>query len=133
MKKSFTKLERLEVYNKYDGRCAYCGEEINLKDMQIDHIICKRNFISNIKNNKQPYFLKHLTEEDLNHNDNLNPSCRVCNKRKDAFTLDGFREQVENQILYLNKYSSTYRTAKKYNLLEEKQRKIVFYFENYLQ
>lgn len=34
----FSKKQRLEVYNKFGGRCAYCGHKIEYKDMQIDHI-----------------------------------------------------------------------------------------------
>ena len=32
------KIDREEVYNKCDGHCAYCGNEITIKQMQIDHI-----------------------------------------------------------------------------------------------
>lgn len=34
---------RQSVYEKYEGHCAYCGEHIDYKDMQIDHINAKRN------------------------------------------------------------------------------------------
>ncbi len=37
-----TKQIREQVYQKYNGRCAYCGHEIAIKDMQVDHIIPKR-------------------------------------------------------------------------------------------
>lgn len=37
-KKILTKQERMEIYNKYGGHCAYCGKEIEYKDMQVDHI-----------------------------------------------------------------------------------------------
>lgn len=29
---------REQIYHKYDGRCAYCGREIEYKDMQVDHL-----------------------------------------------------------------------------------------------
>jgi len=41
---SFLKQKRIEIYSKYNGRCAYCGEEIQLKDMQVDHIIPKMSY-----------------------------------------------------------------------------------------
>ena len=36
---------RHAVYAKYNGHCAYCGCEIDYKDMQIDHIKpkCRNN------------------------------------------------------------------------------------------
>ena len=39
-----TKDKRITVYDKYDGHCAYCGREIGLQDMQIDHIKPKRTW-----------------------------------------------------------------------------------------
>lgn len=136
---NFTKQQRLDIYNKYDGKCAYCGHDIEqLKDMQIDHIIPKRNFNDYMNNGEEykkmkiPYFLLHLTKDDLNHFDNLNPSCRVCNKKKDAYSLENFRQLLEDQINQLNKYSSQYRIAKRYGFVEEKPHKIKFYFEKYL-
>ncbi len=32
------KIDRQQVYDKCDGHCAYCGVEITLKQMQVDHI-----------------------------------------------------------------------------------------------
>lgn len=29
---------RKQIYDKYQGHCAYCGCELEYKDMQIDHI-----------------------------------------------------------------------------------------------
>ena len=34
-----TKVERQQAYEKYGGHCAYCGKEIEIKDMQVDHMI----------------------------------------------------------------------------------------------
>lgn len=33
-RKNFTKAERELVYQKYDKHCAYCGKELEYKDMQ---------------------------------------------------------------------------------------------------
>ena len=33
------KEQRLQVYNKYNGHCAYCGNEIEYSEMQVDHIL----------------------------------------------------------------------------------------------
>ncbi len=30
------KIDRKSVYEKFDGRCAYCGREITIKQMQVD-------------------------------------------------------------------------------------------------
>lgn len=123
-------INRKDVYNKYNGRCGYCGSEINIKDMQVDHIIPKRNYLSHIKSKFNiPPFLSHLTEHDMDHIDNLMPSCRVCNNWKKTFHLELFRSEIKEQIKRLHDYSANYRLAKKYGLVEETNKDIIFYFE----
>lgn len=64
---------RMQVYNKYNNRCAYCGRLLEYKDMQVDHIRSK----------------KHGGTDDLS---NLNPSCRTCNHYKRALSLETYRK-----------------------------------------
>lgn len=126
----FTKEQRIQVHGKFGGKCAYCGNDIELRRMQIDHVIPVWNFMVHIKNNwKVPDFLKHLTENDVNHIDNLFPSCPVCNGWKKTFYLELFRHEIEEQIKRLNEYSANFRIAKRYGLVQETPKKVVFYFE----
>lgn len=37
----YEKEDRLKIYRKYDGHCAYCGKSIEYKDMQVDHLVPK--------------------------------------------------------------------------------------------
>jgi hypothetical protein len=69
------------VYQKYDGHCAYCGRKLVMKDMQVDHIVSRYN----------------AGTDDL---DNLNPSCRMCNFRKQTYTIEQFREEIQDQANY---------------------------------
>lgn len=118
------------VYNKCKGHCAYCGENIEYKQMQVDHIIPQAEYMWFIKNqHKIPEYLKHLTEVDVDHIDNLLPACRVCNKWKNTFGIEMFRQEVFEQVKRCNDYSSNYRMAKRYGLIEETIKPIVFYFE----
>lgn len=128
---TFSKEQRIKIYSKYNGKCAYCGCDILLNNMQIDHVIPQRNFEWHIKNRhfKVPDFLKHLTIDDLNNEDNLLPSCRVCNGWKSTSDLELFRSELEVQTKRLNERSSNYRIAKKYGLIEEINNPIIFYFE----
>ena len=38
-RKKLTKAERQAVYDKMEGHCAYCGCEISLQTMRVDHIV----------------------------------------------------------------------------------------------
>lgn len=126
----FTKKQRVEIYNKYGGRCGYCGEKIKYKDMQVDHIIPQRNFVWHIRNKKWiPEFLQHLTVTECDHIDNGMPSCRVCNKMKNSYPLMQFREELEMQVERARKTSVNYRMALKYKQIKEIQQPILFYFE----
>ena len=124
------KIDRTKVYEKCGGHCGYCGVEIKIKEMQVDHIIPSSFYFHHIKNkHRVPSFLSHLTESDVNHIDNLLPTCRVCNKWKSAHDLELFRKELSEQVKRLNDYSSNYRIAKKYGQIVETPNPIVFYFE----
>ena len=38
-RRKLTAAERQQIYEKFGGRCAYCGCEITIKDMQADHVV----------------------------------------------------------------------------------------------
>jgi len=124
------KPNRQKVHEKYNGHCAYCGIVIAIKDMQVDHLIPQRNYVWQLKNNfKIPPFLMHLTFSDVNHIDNLMPTCRSCNGFKSTFDLDLFRSEVSEQINRLRRSKPTFRLAERFGLIECRPKEIVFYFE----
>lgn len=110
-RQTISKKTREIVYNKYNGHCAYCGCELEYKDMQVDHFAPVHVFGDNIRI------------------DNLMPSCRMCNFYKNSLTISKFRQELskltsrlENQFIY--------RLAKKYKMITEEEIKdIKFYFE----
>ena len=116
------KINRQEVYDKCGGRCGYCGCEITMKEFQVDHIISQFHY-------KLKIHKKYTSNEDMNHIDNLLPTCRVCNKWKSSHSLEQFRIEIGEQIKRLNEYNPNYRFAKKYGLVCETPHDIIFYFE----
>jgi 5-methylcytosine-specific restriction endonuclease McrA len=69
--------KREEIYNKYNGLCAYCGKPLE-SDWQIDHIIPQR-YKDYIDNNK------------IYNNENLIPCQKLINHYKRALSLEDFR------------------------------------------
>lgn len=123
------KTKRARVLAKCNGRCAYCGEVLN-NPFQVDHIIPKKNFAAHIIGRvKVPAFLLHLTVTDVNHIDNLFPSCYSCNSYKDSMDIETFRNELGQLIARLNKYSTQYKIAKRFGMIEETAKPVVFYFE----
>jgi len=110
------KADRLKVYNKYDGHCAYCGREIEYKDMQRDHLF--------------PQFLSEL-QSGLNndHIDNLMPACRPCNTAKGGMRLEMWRDELALQVKRLRK-NAQFDRALRFGQIEITESPIRFYFEN---
>ncbi len=125
------KPNRNVIHQKYNGHCAYCGVSIDIKAMQVDHIIPQRNYEWHLRNEHQiPPFLSHLSLNDINHIDNLMPACRSCNGFKSTFHLELFRSEVQEQVKRLRQYKPTFNLAERYGLIECKVKAVVFYFES---
>lgn len=118
MAKTISKKTRLEVYQKYDGHCAYCGKKIDYKDMQLDHLIPR-----------QRERFKKYTEEEIECFENYMPSCRRCNHYKRAHSLEVFRQMIEEIPKKLFRDNYIYKVGLDYGIVEPHERKIKFYFE----
>lgn len=125
------KINRKQIFDKFDGHCAYCGELLIPKTLHVDHVISQSNFIWHIKNkHKIPEFLNHLTENDVNHIDNLFPACGVCNRWKSVYDLEQFRKEIFMQTERLSNTSASFRMAKRYDLIRYTFKGVEFYFES---
>ena len=94
-RRKLTKDERMAVYEKTNGHCAYCGCELEYKDMQVDHVIP----------------INGWSEQGEDTMDNMLPACRSCNHYKSRSTLEGFRKMVENMLkLFLCVIASPIKT-----------------------
>ena len=119
-RKSLTKKEREVVYEKCNHRCAYCGCEIDYKDMQVDHI--KSVYVNADLNN-------NMTLDEANESENLLPACRQCNFYKSTFTIETFRKRLKSTMLENLKKEFNYRLALKYGLITENDIEVQFYYE----
>lgn len=117
-RKSISKKVREQVFNKYGGRCAYCGVDLDPKNWQLDHIIPVQ----------RERFGKY-SEEEIECFENYVAACRTCNHYKRVHSLETFRRYIEEIPKKLERDSYIYRIGHKYGLIEPTQEKIVFYFE----
>ena len=101
---------RKQVYDKYNGHCAYCGKEIAYKDMQIDHI-------------------KPKASDGTDDIDNLNPSCRLCNHYKRNNPLEMWRNWELGGLVDRLKKIYIFRVALAFGMIEIKNWDKKFYFE----
>lgn len=127
-----TKKQREIIFNKFGGKCAYCGEDL-VKGWHVDEIEPVRR---NHKWNRE----KRKFEIDKNnpmmhperlHIDNQNPSCASCNINKHGDSLEDFRKLISGFINSLNRDSTQYKIAKRYGLIKEDIKPVVFYYETF--
>lgn len=103
------KINRQQVFDKYNGHCAYCGCEISNK-WQVDHIWPKSDGGSN----------------DIS---NLNPACCSCNNYKSTHDLEFFRKEIHKQVERLRRDKPTFRMAERFGQITCNQKPVIFYFE----
>lgn len=109
-RKKLSKDDRLEIYKKTDGHCAYCGIEIEVKDMQIDHVF-------------------PLRRGGLDEKENMLPACRSCNHYKSTLLLEDFRSEITKWHERLLRDNVTYKNAIRFGVVATTPKEIVFHFE----
>lgn len=128
-KKDLYKLTKEMLYAKFDGHCAFCGEELSGKwciwDIEPRETVVKRNGTIILGNDSY---------------ENKLPACNSCNStrlhhsgdRLARIDIEQFRQALyqEHEFLaHLSMYSTYYRKALKFGLIQETGNAIVFYFE----
>lgn len=118
--KAIPKKKRIALYDKYNHKCAYCGCDLEYKEMQVDHV---KSVYANTD------IKQTMTEKEMYDMANLLPACRQCNFYKSSMSLEDFRKRL--RIIMWNNLRKElgYKLALKYGLIEEKPKDIVFYFE----
>lgn len=101
------------VWLKFNKHCAYCGKELEYKNMQIDHMYPK---------------IYGGNDELIN----LMPSCRRCNHYKRDMTLEDFRHLMKTlHERIAEKYTS--KVALDYGIITIKPFSGMFYFESFTE
>lgn len=136
------------VYQKYDGHCAYCGKNIELKDMQIDHFVpLLRGWSDEYINDANalesyalwveilkkegkpiPTYEQYKIVRGKDELSNYMPACRTCNFRKGTMDIENFRKEVELQAERLMKTFQG-RMSDAYGLVNYTPHAVEFYFE----
>ncbi len=73
---TITEMDVLNSLKRTSFKCFYCNENISQKNWHLDHVT-------------------PLSLGGLNSNNNITPSCKICNLMKGAIALDKFLYQIE--------------------------------------
>ena len=109
-RRKINKSERLQIYDKCNHRCAYCGCDLEYKNMQVDHA--------------QP--LRCGGADEMN---NMLPACRSCNHYKATLTVEKYRRYIEGIPERLSRDSIPFSVGKRFGVVEEHQKHVIFWFE----
>lgn len=136
-------MNRRDVYNKYDGHCAYCGKKIEFDDMTsssldfgADWFLLCQNHYSQV-GSSSPHKLKFAgtpmgkpsSKGGANTLENTIPSCQLCNNQKADRSIEEFRLFIENITETLDE-DKQYRLALRYKKVAPvKPAPVKFYFE----
>lgn len=131
-----TKKEREIIFNKYDGKCAYCGDPLK-KGWHVDEFLPVKRLRSFKKDGNGDRIWKngkYLEETIILHPENFNidnqmPSCPSCNINKHSGSIEEFRSLITGFMKHLNEINTQYKIAKRYGLVKEDIKPIIFHFE----
>lgn len=146
--------DRQKIFDKYGGRCAYCGCELN-KRWNVDHVEPVVRIMKTIPGYwqnketkervdqmkgwspgheyiKDKQVFDKMTYPERDTIENSMPSCHSCNITKATMSLDKFRDWIQDATRRLdtNNYAS-YKFAKRYGLVKETGIEVKFYFETH--
>lgn len=128
-RKPISKTTRELVYKKYNGHCAYCGKELKIGEMQVDHIIPVMKSYYGAKD--EALKVRHMIEDgSFNSIGNLMPSCRACNYYKSMSDIEGLRKRILTELEHTCRSTFQTRLAMQYGMIEYKEWNGKFYFEN---
>lgn len=130
------KTQRALIFAKYGGRCAYCGCELQ-KGWHVDEIEPVRRYEVDKRDergkiiyvNNKPVTEKLVRHPERFHINNQNPSCASCNINKHSGSIEEFRKLIQGFMKHLNELNTQYKIAKRYGLVSEDIKPVIFYFE----
>jgi len=134
-RKSLTKKQRQQVWNKSNGKCWYCGCELPQKGWHVDHLEPVIRETAVVRDTSDsPYSHKTVStgaclKPELDTIDNMVPACAPCNLFKSTFSVEFFRQEIEAQIERARKTSVNFRTAERFGLIKAEPAPVVFWFE----
>jgi hypothetical protein len=129
--KPLTKAERKSVFDKYGGKCAYCGCPLPAR-WHADHLLPVERELTYVRGVGLVQSGNALRPE--NHRiENMNPACPPCNISKHTLSLDAWRKWLEGHVRALNAHNTPYRLAKAYGLIQETGKPVIFHFETLSQ
>jgi 5-methylcytosine-specific restriction endonuclease McrA len=120
--------ERDLIFNKYNGKCAYCGCDL-VKGWHVDHLKPVRRIKEYCEIKRDWIYRGDMMFKKDDTIENKMPACASCNINKHSLSLEEFRKLISGFMTHLNERNTQYKIAKRYGLASETSKQIKFYFE----
>jgi hypothetical protein len=120
------KVDREKIRCLFGGRCAYCGTILGAR-WHADHVEAVERKLAVVDGRIVTTGEFHRPERDTIAN--LWPSCAPCNIDKHTFSLENWRQKLQQACDVLTRNQPTYRHALRFGLVQETGARVVFYFE----
>jgi 5-methylcytosine-specific restriction endonuclease McrA len=122
--------ERESLYQRYGGRCSYCGDRLG-KNWQADHVqpVGRQGHWVRVGRRTKWVMTGGMDHPERDCFENLTPACHLCNINKGGHSLESWRAQLQRSASVLTRAYSTYRHAKRFGLVVEAPPKVRFFFE----
>lgn len=119
-----TKRQRQALREKYNGRCAYCGELLD--KMHADHRDPVTRLVPSPWNDLEKTEFYH---PERNVVENMEPACAPCNLHKGGYTLEQWRVYIQRSAEIVRRLTSTFRAGERFGVIHCNEEPVVFYFE----
>ena len=102
--------QKMILYRKYNGHCAYCGKRITREEMRL---------------------VRHISGKEGGYYSffNLQPACISCSMYKRDKSVEEFRLFIDNTPSLLKKKFAAYRLCVHFGVITEMDSKTKFYYE----
>lgn len=129
---TLTKAQRVDVFNKFGGKCAYCGNPLGTR-WHADHVksVKRKTKYVRDKNDLWKTVTVGFWAPENDHAGNIFPACAPCNIHKSDAKLEDWRRYIERQVEIARRNSAPFRHAERFGLITTSAAPIVFHFEKF--
>lgn len=122
-----SKRQRDALRQKFGGRCAYCGCE--LEGMHADHLEPVVRLHTDPWGRPLPAAEKRFLKPERNVVSNMMPACKGCNLHKGGHPLEHWRTYLQRSAEIVRAQTSTFRAGERFGVITVSDAPVVFYFE----
>lgn len=123
-----SKKQREELRQMFDGKCAYCGNDLGDK-MHADHLEPVVRITRDCMGKPLPSAECYYIKPERNVVSNMMPACAPCNLHKGGYTLEGWRDIIQRSAAICRRDTSTFKVGERFGIISVQEAPIVFYFE----